>query len=299
MCVPAQPTEGAVSGFERQGPTEMRSWLVQLWHRPGLRPWLLVLLAHLLLLVAGAVDWLPDATAPLGQSHEPPSAPLSRWLGTDLLGRSVLWRIVEGGRTALTVGLLVALVAVPLGTLLGLAAGWYGGRVDAGITWLYTVVASVPEVLVATAIAYALGKGMTTICVALAATSWMGTMRLVRGEVLRQRTLGYVLGARAVGASSWRILMRHLLPNVMHLVLVMLTLVLVAAIKAEVVLTFLGMGIQEGTSWGLLITAWTPDLINGIWWPLAGTVLAMFLLIYSLSVVGDALRDLWDPKAEV
>jgi ABC-type dipeptide/oligopeptide/nickel transport system permease subunit len=257
-----------------------------------------VLLAFVAVLVAGWLGWLPDHEAVVGGSLQPPAWTWPELVGTDLLGRSVLFRIFAGAQTAVTVGLTTALIAVPLGTALGLAAAWFGGWVDSTINWLYTVVASIPDILLITAISYALGKGMATMCLALAATSWISAMRLVRGETLKHKALTYVHAARAIGAGPLHILWRQILPNVLHVVVVVSMVTLVAAIKAEVVLTYLGLGIQQGTSWGLIITAASQDLTNGVWWPLAATVLAMFLLIYSLSITGDALRDVLDPRIE-
>jgi peptide/nickel transport system permease protein len=133
-------------------------------------------------------------------------------------------------------------------------------------------------------------------CIALAATSWVGMMRLVRGEVLKHKSKEYVLSARALGAGPMHIMFREILPNVQHVTIVTASLVLLGAVKAEVILTYLGLGIQDGASWGLLIAGAAQDLTNDIWWPLAGTVTAMFLLIYALSVIGDALRDVLDPR---
>jgi peptide/nickel transport system permease protein len=122
-------------------------------------------------------------------------------------------------------------------------------------------------------------------------------MRLVRGEVLKHKGADYVLAARSLGASSRRIMFSEILPNVVHVAIVTSSLVLLAAVKSEVILTYLGLGIQDGASWGLLIAGASQDLTNDIWAPLVGTVVAMFLLIYCLSAVGDALRDVLDPRA--
>jgi peptide/nickel transport system permease protein len=256
-----------------------------------------VVACYLLVAAAGALHWLPDADAAVGSSQQPPDwHRMALWLGTDVLSRSVLWRILAGTQTAVTIGFLAALISIPLGTALGLAAGWFGGRVDAFIGWLFSVVTAVPGILLIAAIAYALGKGLMAICIALAATEWVGVMRLVRGEVLKQKAQDYVLAARLAGAGPAQIMFGEIAPNVVHISIVWSSLVLLGAVKSEVILTYLGIGIQEGTSWGLLIAGAAQDLTNGIWWPLAGTVAAMFGLIYSLSVLGDALRDALDPK---
>jgi ABC-type dipeptide/oligopeptide/nickel transport system permease subunit len=256
-----------------------------------------LLATYALVAVAGWLHLLPDAQAVVGGSQLPPSATSpAGWCGTDLLGRSVLWRVLAGTQTAMTIGLATVAVALPLGFVLGLVAGWYGGWVDEFVGWLYSVVVSVPGVLLVTAIAYAMGRGLIAISVALGATEWVAVMRLVRGEVLKHREMDYVLAARVGGASTLQILFGEIAPNVVHLAVVWSTLVLVTAVKYEVVLTYLGLGVQDGASWGLLIAGAAQDLVNDIWWPLATAVIAMFGLIYSLSVIGDALRDAWDPR---
>ena len=270
--------------------------LAALWARPRVRACIIVVAVYLLVALMGYAHLLPDAEAAVGDAQQPPGWPLATWLGTDILGRSVLWRVLAGVQTAVTVGLVTTALAVPLGTALGLAAGYFGGWVDAAINWLYSVVVSVPDILLITAISYAMGKGLAAICVAIAATSWVGAMRLVRGEGLRHKARDYVLAARALGAGPGRLMFSEILPNVAHVAVVTATLVLVQAVKAEVVLTYLGMGVQDGASWGLLIAGATQDLVNGVWAPLAGTVAAMFVFIYASSAVGDALRDALDPR---
>jgi ABC-type dipeptide/oligopeptide/nickel transport system permease subunit len=270
--------------------------LVALWSRPHIRLCMIVVAAFLLIAIAGYAHLLPDHEASVGGSQDPPSWHPATLLGTDILGRSVLWRVLAGAQTAVTIGLVTTALAVPFGTALGLAAGYFGGWVDALINWVYSVVVSVPDILLITAISYAMGKGLTSMCVAIAATSWVSIMRLVRGEVLKHKGSDYVLAARSLGASSRRIMFSEILPNVVHVAIVTSSLVLLAAVKGEVILTYLGLGIQDGASWGLLIAGASQDLTNDIWGPLAGTVTAMFLLIYSLSAIGDALRDVLDPR---
>ena len=267
-----------------------------LWRGRQSRLCLLVLLMFAAIALAGHAGFLPDHEANVGGSQDLPSWHWATLLGTDVLGRSVFYRVLAGAQTAVTIGFITTALVIPVGTALGLAAGYFGGWVDALITWLYSVVVSIPDILLITAISYSLGRGIESMCVALAATSWVGIMRLVRGEVLKHRAKEYVLAARVLGAGPGRIMFGEILPNVMHVGIVTSSLVLLGAVKAEVILTYLGIGVQDGASWGLLISGASQDLTNDIWWPLAGTVSAMFLLIYSLSVVGDALRDALDPR---
>jgi peptide/nickel transport system permease protein len=268
----------------------------RLWAQWPARFSVITLALYLLIAAAGYAGLLPDIDATVGGSQDPPSLAFATLLGTDVLGRSVFFRVLAGAQTAVTIGLLTSVLVIPFGTALGLIAGYLGGWVDALVMWLYSVVVSIPGILLITAISYTLGRGLTSMCVALAATLWVGIMRLVRGEVLRHRGREYVLAARAIGIGTPRIMFHEVLPNVMHVAIVTFSLVLLEAVKAEVVLTFLGLGVQDGASWGLLIAGAGQELVNDIWWPLAGTMVAMFLFIYSLSVLGDALRDALDPK---
>lgn len=267
-----------------------------LWSRTQPRLCLLLLSLFAAIALAGYAGLLPDHEAPVGGSQDAPAWAWPLLLGTDVLGRSVFYRVLAGTQTAMTIGFLTTLLVIPFGTALGLAAGYFGGKVDAFITWLYSVVVSIPDILLITAISYTLGRGIASMCVALAATSWVGIMRLVRGEVLKHKEREYVLAARMLGAGPARIMFGEILPNVLHVGIVTSSLVLLGAVKFEVILTYLGLGIQDGASWGLLISGASQDLTNGIWWPLAGTATAMFALIYSLSVIGDALRDALDPR---
>jgi peptide/nickel transport system permease protein len=246
--------------------------------------------------LAGYAGLLPDFQERVGDSYEAPSLALSKILGTDIFGRSILYKILVGTRTAMTIGLVVTGISLPIGIILGAVAGYYGGRVDAAIVWLYSVISSVPYILLIVGISYVLEKGIVSICIALGSVSWVGLCRLIRGEVLKHRDREYVLAVRLLGASDGIIIFRHILPNVIHLAIVTASLMTLSAIKSEVILTFLGVGIQDGASWGTMITDATGELVTGIWWPLAGVTTAMFMIIYALNVVGDALRDALDPK---
>ena len=246
--------------------------------------------------LAGYAGLLPDFQERVGDSYEPPSLALSKILGTDIFGRSILYKILVGTRTAMTIGFVVTGISLPIGIALGALAGYYGGRVDAAIVWLYSVISSVPYILLIVGISYVLEKGIVSICIAMGLVSWVGLCRLIRGEVLKHRDREYVLAVRLLGASDRIIIFRHILPNVFHLAIVTASLTTLSAIKSEVILTFLGVGIQDGSSWGTMITDATGELVTGIWWPLVGVTSAMFLIVYALNVVGDALRDALDPK---
>jgi peptide/nickel transport system permease protein len=251
---------------------------------------------YLLIAVLGVLGWLPDYQARVGAPYSPPSSGVALMLGTDVFGRSVLYKILAGTKTAMLIGLLVPAIAVPVGVVLGAVAGYYGGFIDAVVVWLFSVVSSLPEILIVVGISFVLGKGIAAICIAMGAVGWITLCRLVRGEFIKHRSREYVLASRLLGASDFRVIFVHMLPNVLHLAIVTASLEVLGAIKSEVILTYLGVGVQNGASWGTMISDAAGELVQGIWWPLAGTVLAMFLLIYALNVVGDALRDALDPK---
>lgn len=251
---------------------------------------------YVLIALLGIVGLLPDYQTRVGEPYQPPSGSLPLILGTDVFGRSVLYKILAGTQTALTIGFVVSSIAVPIGIALGSIAGYYGGKIDAFVVWLYTVVVSVPYILTVIAISYVLGAGMLAICIAMGMVSWVSLCRLTRGEFIKHRDRDYVMASRLLGASDTRLIFKHILPNVVHLAIISGSLMVLAAMKSEVILTFLGVGIQSGASWGTMIDDAKGELVQEIWWPLTGVVLAMFFIIYALNVIGDALRDALDPK---
>lgn len=255
-----------------------------------------IVIAYLLIAIAGYLDLLPDFQQRVGSSYEPPALEFAKILGTDIFGRSVLYKILIGTKTAITIGFLVTAISIPIGMILGSMSGYYGGKVDAAISWLYTVLSSIPNILLLIGISYVMGKGMVSICVAMGVVGWVGLCRLIRAEVLKHKNLEYVLAVRLLGAGDMRIMFRHIMPNVFHLAIITASLTVLGAIKSEVILTFMGVGIQNGASWGTMVADASGELGNGIWWPLLGVTFAMFLILYALNIVGDALRDALDPK---
>lgn len=255
-----------------------------------------VVAAYFLIALAGYAGLLPDFQQRVGGSYEPPSLSFAKILGTDIFGRSILYKILVGTETAITIGLAVTAITIPVGLAFGTIAGYYGGKIDATVVWLYSVLASIPSILLFIGISYVLGKGVFSICIALSSVTWVGLCRLVRGEVMKHKGREYVLAVRLLGAGDLVTMFRHIMPNVFHLAIITASLTTLTAIKSEVILTYLGVGIQDGSSWGTMIQDATGELVNGIWWPLLGVTVAMFAIIYALNVVGDALRDALDPK---
>ncbi|VGO22936.1 ABC transporter permease [Pontiella sulfatireligans] len=224
-------------------------------------------------------------------------APSSKhWMGTDGLGRDVMARLVQGVSIAYKVGIITSLIAIPIGVFFGCIAGYFGGKVDDFVVWLYSTFASMPGLLFILAIAMVVGKGLLGIYLGIGLTTWVGICRLMRGEVIKHKGQTYVLAAQALGLSSGRIIFRHILPNVMHVIIVTFTLRFPAAVGTEVFLSFLGIGVQDQPSWGLMINSARMRLWQGIWWEMTFVTLAVFLLVLAFNLLGDALRDALDPR---
>ena len=221
-------------------------------------------------------------------------------LGTDELGRDVLLQILKACRTALVLGFLTSVIYIPLGTLFGLLAGYFKRWVDDVIQYVYSVLASVPEILLLIAILMVLGKGLVPLCIALGVTGWVGLCRLIRGETLRQSARTYVEAGRALGQGHGAILGRHLLPNVLHLVIINFVLGFGSIVLAESLLSYLGVGLPVGSaSWGLMLDNARSELVRepSVWWNLAAASTALFFLVLSLNLLGDALARAFDPRA--
>ena len=204
--------------------------------------------------------------------------------------------MIKGTEVAVSVGFITAILAVTIGITLGSTAGYFGGRIDDFVVWLYTVFTSIPYILLIVSIAFVLGKGILSVYLALGLTSWVGICRIVRAEVIRHRDREYVQAAQAIGGEHLRKLSKHIIPNVFHVVVINFSLQFQMAIKAEVILSYLGLGVQGVPSWGKMIDDAKLELARGVWWQLAGAVLAMFILVWALNILGDALRDALDPK---
>lgn len=237
-----------------------------------------------------ASDWAKE----VGASNLPPSA--EHWFGTDIFGRDVFKKVIRGTQIAMSVGLVTSLIAIPIGVILGAVAGYFGGWIDDFITWLYTTFSSIPNIMLLISITMILGKGIFAVYVALGATSWVTLCRLIRGEVIKHKEREYVQAAGAIGGGHFRKLFLHILPNVTHIVIINTSLQFQFAIKSEVILSYLGLGVQGEPSWGTMIDDAKLELSRGVWWQLAGATLAMFLVVLAFNLLGDALRDSLDPK---
>lgn len=227
------------------------------------------------------------------QRYLPPS--WEHWLGTDNLGRSVALRIAQGARIAFHVGVITSLIAIPLGASLGLVGGYFGGFVDSLVVRLCAVVASMPGLLFILAISLVVGQGLLGIYLGIGFTTWVGTCRTIRAEVIKHRDRAYVQAARTLGYSHLRIMFRHILPNVAHLILIQLSLRFPSAVSTEVFISFIGIGVQGEPSWGVMINNARLRLWQGVWWEMAFTTAAIFVLVLAFNQLSDYLRDRLDP----
>lgn len=248
--------------------------------------------------------------------YAPPSP--EHWLGTDYQGRDVFWRALAGSATAVKVGIIASLISAVIGVALGAVAGFYGGKFDDWVVWLYSTFASMPTLLFILAFALLVSRnflspgmmrcaeavgtvlraepGMLAVYLAIGLTGWVTLCRVVRGETMRLRTMPYIAAARVAGVSSPVIIWRHILPNVFHLVIIYFTLSFAGAIMLEVIVSYLGFGVQAAPSWGVMISDGQERLWRGIWWEIAAATAFMFGLVLALNVLGDALRDALDPR---
>ena len=220
-------------------------------------------------------------------------------LGTDSIGADVFYRTLKGVRTAFQIGGMTVLIVTPLALLLGLTAGYYGKWRDDVITYIYTVLSSVPGILLQIAMVLVLGKGIIQICLALGITRWVGLCRMVRGETIKHREREYVRSAKALGVTDMVILVRHILPNLLPVVIISTTLGFSNLVLSEAILSYLGVGVPDNVgSWGNMIDAARDELARDpvIWWNLAAATGAITGLALSLNLFGDALRDAVDPR---
>lgn len=279
---------------------------------------LLVILAGLLVLapwanrIYSSIPMVQDSTTVFtGVNARPPSA--EHWLGTDKQGRDFLSRLVFGGQMSLTIGILAAATAVIIGATWGLVAGYAGGRTDALMMRFVDVLYGLPYILLAAILTLFKSKVSTGISdpllgafvdnavlfIAIGAVSWLTMARVVRGEVLSLRAQPFVEAAVAGGIPTWRILLRHILPNLAGTIIVYATLLVPQAILQESFLSFLGLGVSPDTpTWGQLATSVTAlNRVKNDWWLIVPQCVLLAVTLLSLNFLGDGLREAFDPKS--
>ncbi|OYT89188.1 MAG: peptide ABC transporter permease [Burkholderiales bacterium PBB6] len=218
-------------------------------------------------------------------------------LGADRMGRDVLDKAIKGTEISVFVGVLAALVATLIGTVLGALAGFFGGKVGDFLEWLYNVFTAIPDILLIFAFAAVFGRGIGTVVMILGLVGWTSLYRQVRAEFMKHSAREYVRAAEAIGASASSRMFLHILPNISHVILVRMSLMVVGFIKSEVILSYLGLGVPvDQVSWGTMLAEAQAELILGHWWQLAAATAFMAVFVTAFSLMADAWRDALDPK---
>ncbi|MFC1918540.1 ABC transporter permease [Chloroflexota bacterium] len=219
-------------------------------------------------------------------------------LGTDNKGRDLLAMIISGARISLLVGLFATGIAVALGTLVGTMSAYFGGWVDQAMMRFTDIMMTFPFFLLFVLIVFIFGPSLIIIVVAIGLTGWTGTARLIRSETLSLRTREFIMAAKALGASDKRIILTHLVPNVISLIIVIATLSIPGVILAESALSFIGLGDPSVTSWGMVLRAGQQNL-DTAWWVAVAPGIMLFLTVLAFNFMGDGLRDAFDPRSDV
>ena len=292
-----------VTACARSARSPWNATAISMLRGAGAVPWRSIMgtIALLALLLGGAIEL----------------APYYHVFGTDQVGNDVLYQALKSIRTGLLIGTLTTLVMLPFALILGLAAGFYGGWIDDAIQYFYTTLSSIPGVLLVAAAALMLevymarhGDGyaslaaradlrLLALCLILGVTNWTGLCRYLRGEALKLRTVEFVEAARAFGVSDPKILRRHILPNIMHIVMISIVLDFSGLVLAEAVLTYIDIGVDPSMeSWGNMINGARLELARDpvVWWSLSAAFVLMFVLVLAANIFADAVRDAFDPR---
>ena len=272
-----------------------KSWRKLLRDRTGVASMIIVAI-YALVALAVSFGWIAQNWSVLGEEGFG-GVSAEHWFGTNINGQDIFARAIQGTQTAFEVGLLVAVTATAIGGVLGAIAGYFHRTIiDEIITWLYGCVDAIPFYLFVAAVGFALKGQPYAMHVAMIATFWSATCRIVRGEVIKIRRLEYIQAARAVGVRPLTIIRRHVMPNTFHILLVQATIAFVGAIKSEVILTFLGLGVKDGVSWGTMLSESTNDVLRGHFGNFLAASGFLFVLVIAFNMFADALQDALDPK---
>jgi len=265
-------------------------------HRPlGAAGGAIILVTMVLAVMAGLIAPYDPLANDYAAMLAPPSA--AHWLGTDAYGRDVLSRIIFGSRTAMTVGLGASIIGATLGSLIGVVSAYFGGRVDLLVQRVMDVFFAFPVIILALAVVAILGTGAGNVILAIATPMVPRCARVVRSSALSVREMPYVDAARASGFRHTRIILRHMLPNVMAPILIMGTAFIGEAILLEASLSFLGLGVQEPTAaWGLMLRGAAVEFAETAPWMAIFPGLAISFAVFGFNLFGDSLRDALDPK---
>jgi ABC-type dipeptide/oligopeptide/nickel transport system permease subunit len=294
-AVPSEILEGA-QNFEERHDEETVSgqlyWMLRKNKLAALSLFVICLIMIATLTVSLYSPYDPNRPS-LTERFAPPSA--SHLLGCDDLGRDQLIRLIYGARVSIMIGLLPTSISMIFGTVLGLFAGYFGGRVDFWIMRLADIVLAFPSLLLAMVVSYTLGGGIMSIFIALSVVSWAGTARVIRAQTMSLREKEFVEAARSIGVRPFVIIFRHILPNCVPNLIVLFTLNIPGAILNESSLSFLGIGAAPpSTSWGLMIYRYKTYLLSYPWLAIAPGV-AILIFVLAFNFLGDGVRDSLDP----
>jgi len=251
----------------------------------------------LLLVVFGPmlISWESDFTD-WDHTSSPPSVESGHWFGTDAVGRDILVRTLEGGRISLLVGLVATIVSLLIGVSYGAVAGYFGGPADRMMMRVVDIIYALPFMFFVILLMVVFGRHILFIFVAIGAVNWLDMARIVRGQTLSLRNTEFIEAARACGVGDWAIIRRHIIPNLLGLVIVYATLTIPQVILLESFLSFLGLGVQEPmSSWGALVADGAQDMESAPWTLIVPAVF-LTVTLYCFNYIGDGLRDAFDPK---
>ncbi len=290
----AQEAEQASTGKKRASSYWAVSWNIFKKDKVGVTCLVIVGVLVLIALLAPVLaPYDPDAQS-LGDMLKAPSS--EHLFGTDEFGRDILSRVIFGCRISLSVGVVSQIIALVFGFLMGVLAGYFGGKVDAVISFVIQVFSSFPFLLFAIVVMFVLGPGLINLYVALGLLMWTSTARLIRGDVMRLKGSEYIQSCILSGGSTWRIIMKHLLPNTISTLIVVSTLGIPNAILSEASLSFLGLGVQPPmASWGQMISASQPYIQSNTYYSVIPGI-AIIITVMAFNMLGDSLRDALDPK---
>ena len=278
-----------------------RSLWIDAWHRllknrAAVVSGVIMAVMILLVLVGPALlPWEGDFTD-WDHTSSPPSLETGHWFGTDAVGRDILVRTLEGGRISLLVGLVATLVSLVIGVTYGAISGYYGGVTDRIMMRIVDIVYALPFMFFVILLMVVFGRNIILIFVAIGAVNWLDMARIVRGQTLSLKNTEFVEAARACGVDHRAIIHRHIVPNLLGVVMVYVTLTIPQVILVESFLSFLGLGVQEPmSSWGALVNDGAQDMESAPW-TLVFPALFLTVTLYCLNFIGDGLRDAFDPK---
>lgn len=269
------------------------------WHRlkknkMAIASFIVLVILALVAIFAPLIAPYDPYTQDLSRMNEPPSA--DHWFGTDDVGRDLLSRVIYGTQISMLVGVVCEAICVPIGVILGALAGYFGGWIDSVISRIIEIFSSFPMILFAIAVMFILGPGVMNVFIAIGVIGWTGLARMIRGQIMQVKEKEFIEAARASGASNMKIIFRHLIPNCLSTIIVVITLDIPGDIMLESTLSFVGLGVQPPTpSWGSMISEGRKFIRQNVWYSFFPG-LAIMLVVLAFNTLGDGVRDALDPK---